>query len=499
MLTILPLAFNSIFHLASLYSPSQHFKRTESMPWNILSCCRHRCSSSRDGGPVRKVNSTTYDADAQSIPIPAASSARTRNISLPAPSVSRQSTSPGKDASFEDPEGHNRSKLAPPRAASSHYTSREESLASSRQTSMQRMQSMPERLRQLQELQQIEGEIEKIKGDRLKRRLWMDDEESLRSSTQTWREREIENAENRIEGLDRRATGKRRKSRFAEDVDICERTFSRRQRGVIPDRLTEIDTINGNDPCDGPFGMDGSVDNDDPLFYTSVWGDTLQNHANELTVPEPATLIRRLSEYIGRDDLKRRASSIGRSLNGRPSLQLEAPSASAVVSPQISPRVAFSSHEHLPVQNTETLDQESSVLPKRRPRIIIAGQKPSWTRYPSETRHERALSAGASVGVTVKDFAPVDGKRKRQKITFRAYVRKVKYAMIRWYKITCGNFGNVRGGHRSSVSEAGMLEDPDLEMIPGGEHAFGQGFGPERLFKRGDREGARGLWRIDDH
>ncbi len=116
-------------------------------------------------------------------------------------------------------------------------------------------------------------------------------------------------------------------------------------------------------------------------------------------------------------------------------------------------------------------------------RLVLEDYKatmpPSWCRYPSHTRAERALSpAGAADNVFPRDFAvefrkaEATDEQKRKVKVFRkqklksksmTFGRSMIRAMGRIYNIDLRRY---HGGHRSSISVGGKLEYPELEILP---------------------------------
>lgn len=108
----------------------------------------------------------------------------------------------------------------------------------------------------------------------------------------------------------------------------------------------------------------------------------------------------------------------------------------------------------------------------------------SWGRYPSHTRAERSSSpAGEADNVTARDFAPVSevtlepggktvpkskrgfsmlGKKKSRSMTFGKAVMKT---FSKLYKSHSTDFRPSMGNHRTSVHIGGVLEYPELEVL----------------------------------
>lgn len=103
----------------------------------------------------------------------------------------------------------------------------------------------------------------------------------------------------------------------------------------------------------------------------------------------------------------------------------------------------------------------------------------SWSRFSSHDRSERSSSpAGELDQVTARDFAlemkPMKvgpekrrfsllGKKKSRSMTFR---RNILRTWSRLYKSQSTDFRRFARGHRSSIATGGILEYPELELLP---------------------------------
>ena len=144
-----------------------------------------------------------------------------------------------------------------------------------------------------------------------------------------------------------------------------------------------------------------------------------------------------------------------------------------------------------------------SIFPKKSldklRRLTAAGFKlgasshaPSWTKFPSHTRHERTENATASDRVDVKDFSSlslstadnwtpgsplptrdktsnlIKASLKSRSMTFsKLAAKKVVRKWTRLYRSHSSDLRRLRAGHRSSISKGGAVEYPELEIIPG--------------------------------
>lgn len=100
----------------------------------------------------------------------------------------------------------------------------------------------------------------------------------------------------------------------------------------------------------------------------------------------------------------------------------------------------------------------------------------SWTRYPSHTRSERSMSpASRPDQVYVRDFAnmtpePSPERQNFRKITGSSRISQNVFSSVKQLYRTQSQelqrrLANEARGHRSSVSEGGVLEYPELEML----------------------------------
>jgi hypothetical protein len=113
---------------------------------------------------------------------------------------------------------------------------------------------------------------------------------------------------------------------------------------------------------------------------------------------------------------------------------------------------------------------------------------PSWTRFPSHTRKERIEHAGLDDGVITRDFSPPEGgiqrktssevgfggKREQKKTKSMTFGKRNLFSKAYWQRLYRSHSSDMRfqTGRKSSVSMCGELEYPELEIIPGGELAF---------------------------
>lgn len=140
--------------------------------------------------------------------------------------------------------------------------------------------------------------------------------------------------------------------------------------------------------------------------------------------------------------------------------------------------------EHLQPSYRMYLDQPNHVdASKPESPVVLKSSSPgpaaSWSRFPSHTRAERSFSpAGKADNVTARDFAlefeameAPNGRKetkrfrfgKNRKIRTMTYGESVKSTLNRFYSI---DFRRLNRGNRSSISVGGKLEYPELEILP---------------------------------
>lgn len=117
------------------------------------------------------------------------------------------------------------------------------------------------------------------------------------------------------------------------------------------------------------------------------------------------------------------------------------------------------------------------------PDSTLAGQTSAWARFPSHGREERCFSpAGRADNVYAHDFAADFPRmaetvfdRKKRKLSLakakkrtqvqkrRGPIKNMVDGISRCYLL---GFRGVEKGHRSSISAGGVLEYPELELLP---------------------------------
>ncbi len=190
----------------------------------------------------------------------------------------------------------------------------------------------------------------------------------------------------------------------------------------------------------------------------AVWERALRNHASQETVRSGP----RNSIYSYRN------TSTNRSLNQR----------------SISQESVFTNGAGVPSSTSEVMAHFnrvdygiSSARATSSPRAV------SWSRFPSHTRHERTSSAGESDKVVPRDFALETGthgdagkaeiekghlidSKKKKKSRSMTFGKNMFKSWGRLYKSQSADFRRYGAGHRSSITTGGILEYPELEILP---------------------------------
>ncbi|KAI4210691.1 MAG: hypothetical protein LQ351_006466 [Letrouitia transgressa] len=354
--------------------------------------------------------------------------------------------------------------LQSPKAPSSLYGSNEQSLASSRRSSILFLQSLPERLNRLkphQASRDLHGAFQEPSGI------------------------------NAVPGQGMQATEvEGSKQETAEDVGL-----KTHHQGIseLPSTKALSSPLRraSTEPAlrvirDGIESFDGSgewhlspehtrtsnayLSHEDA---TSVWERALQEYRAE---DRRLSLTRfgSLSYGIGRDDFKRQARRRSRRFTRTPSALREdsvwtsegkdsKEPASGRVSPTggVSPTGNIASSSNMitppaPVHRSDTLSDSSRSVE-------------SWLRYPSHTFAERTGPAGPKDNVTPRDFADVLPPQRRiskKKSRSTTFPKKVIHRIGRVYKTRSVDFRRFKTGHRSSIAVGGRLEYPELEIPP---------------------------------
>ena len=288
-------------------------------------------------------------------------------------------------------------------------------------------------------------------------------ETSYHSSNESLMNRELAAAETRISPA--RANTLPKYSRFREDLDRISAELA----------LT-------NPPRRRASNFDGARS---PMIEdaSSVWERALREHSQEDRAISHTRLGSTYSDLVGPRQLDpKAAASNGQLVRKRSSLlhtndrRVPEPLEGAQLQAHLD---AYT----LPPRRRSTRKRPRLEGIKRSPSALRAS---SWARYPSHTRPERSISpAGVADQVYSRDFAipppgsapknpseqepspSSDGKKEKAKaMTFR---QQIVSTISGLYKSQSQELrrrlANEARGHRSSVSEGGRLEYPELEML----------------------------------
>ncbi|MCJ1340083.1 hypothetical protein MMC09_005377 [Bachmanniomyces sp. S44760] len=298
------------------------------------------------------------------------------------------------------------------------------------------------------------------------------DTTSFQSSTASFRAQELAAADLRFADKQRSCTLPI-SSRFTEELEDISDTVVSLGRNFTRSNKKEKSSHATHDGSDEWFssgkrqGYGYSFVSQPTEYASEMWERALQDHAEEF----------RKSEQGNSDDASnisgkqpaRTSSTGGKSKNtGIVLIRTESESA---IDPKHSKLLSSGG--------------AGSIAPSEMTRAS-AGRKPlpaSWSRYPSYSRAERSLSpAGRSERVEARDFAerrivtgsptPIRGrvqslrgrKKKSRSMTFG---RNVFKSWKRIYKTQSTDLkAAARSGYRSSISPGGVVEFPELELLP---------------------------------
>lgn len=370
--------------------------------------------------------------------------------------------------------------------ASSNYSSYNDSLASSRQSSLMKLQSLSERL-------------DYIKNDPKGRNspsAWSSALDIPRVPSSQFTTAEIGDARRRILEAERwhasaptvkaptTSTGKSRSPSpqqglvdlqtepFSEDRMNPNRSFRRKRRYGLRLESSERrwpSNVDGSEEWYRSSGRHGygydfvTPGNEDA---TSLWEKAFQDHADR--------------------DSSHSKTRLGSVATARTPQSLE--KRARLVRPRLQRGIEYSSSDfwkkRLQPNYRLDLDQPSRKdASKAGNRLVFKRSSPvpaaSWSRFPSHTRAERSFSpAGEADNVTARDFAlefetmkAPNGERKSKLFRFRkkrksgsmTYGESVMSTLNRVYSL---DLRRLNRGHRSSISVGGKLEYPELEILP---------------------------------
>lgn len=351
------------------------------------------------------------------------------------------------------------------RATSSVYSSQPSqprSLLSSQQNSLRGITTLRERLHH-RKVSTPSGDVINVPPSRAKS-IDLDNLEQqtidteYHSSNESLKERELAAAEARIVSLPRANTLPKH-SRFKEDLEQISAEIAR----TNPFRR-RVTTLDGGSEWNR--ASQAVFDNQ----ATSIWEKALREHSQE----DAALSHTRLgSNSPGPLDHEvNRRSTSARKPSQRPSLE--------GTQKDLSVEDWQGTHlqAHLAAYKLPSHAEESETkrpIKAIKPSASIPSTS-SWTRYPSHTRSERSMSpAGELDQVYVRDFAnmtPVptterqhSAKSKESASPGRRMLSSIKQTYRTQTQELHRKLADEARGHRSSVSEGGVLEYPELELL----------------------------------
>ena len=400
-----------------------------------------------------------------------------------------------------------------PRAASSVYSSQPESRLSSRRDSRRdslvQFNSLSDRVQQYKDYNSHEGIISvpatRLRPVDVERLEHQTSDPSFHSSNESLTKRELAAAERRISSV-HRANTLPKSSRFKEELDQisaeltltnpARRRFSNldgsndlRSRSISSPRSLHSLSLNDEATsvwekavreharlslCPSKSLSRLSVNNES----TSAWEKALREHALEDAALKHTRLGSYSPDFLGDTEIGPKNEHISRKPSTRPSLYRNQAhlSAEADHGPQLQARLAayklptfhYTSKKKRPMINE--VKRSSSAYPIE-----------SWSRYPSHSRPERSSSpAGIQDQVFARDFADMtprssanpspnsklDPKKRKKSMNFGKHMLS---QLSRLYKSQSQDLqrrlANEARGHRSSISEGGRLEYPELEIL----------------------------------
>ncbi|KAL9115520.1 MAG: hypothetical protein Q9227_000841 [Pyrenula ochraceoflavens] len=298
--------------------------------------------------------------------------------------------------------------------------------------------------------------------------------ETFRSSTESYRAREIEAAEQR-HGRNQRLSSTPKESKFVEDFSVG-RPGTGSVAGMTRSQVNLPGTSQESTVLKSDLGASNATLSH--LSSTSRLALPRENQETAAEVWERTLRATRAERELG---------------SGRPW-------ASTLSIPEWDYQKRISS-----VAPGETSAANSSLFlkPKKSMGSALNSMKSSirrtppekWAQFPSHTRSDRNQHAGLNDQIEVRDFSdpildtPLPQAHPRTqsttgKLTWRLHKRKKSRSMT-FTRLSAKNFlrqytglfrsqssdlRRLRTGHRSSISAGGVVEYPELEMIPGFYH-----------------------------
>ena len=397
-----------------------------------------------------------------------------------------------------------------PRAASSVYSSQPESLLSSRRTSLLKVTSLSDRVQQCKD-HQADEDIVSVPTTRLKpvntnKFDRQTSDVSFHLSTESLTNRELAAAERRFPKI-HRTNELPRDSRFKEDLDriSAELTLTNPPRRRLsnldgpsdlrspsitsPRSLSRL-SVHGEassvwekaarDHVRLSISPSKSVDRLSVNEATSIWEKALREHAQEDAALKHTRIGSYSPDLLGPSDIGPMGETLSRTSSGPPSVYRH----------QAHLSVEADQGPHLQARLAAYKLPSYRLPPKKRPSIDKANRssspypRGSWTRYPSHTLSERSSSpAGIEDQVFARDFADMscnptpssspkrlgsklDSSQRKKSTNFG---KTVLSHLGRVYKTQSQGLhrkiADEARGHRSSVTEEGKLEYPELELL----------------------------------
>ena len=251
-----------------------------------------------------------------------------------------------------------------------------------------------------------------------------------------------------------------------------QRSYSREHKGL---RRPSLYDSGGSDEWYSSgnrqgHGLDFATPADEDA--SSIWERALQDHAKEDFVLSKKR-VGSVSPACSRRSLPGRTDE-GKPQNSRPPLQRGAQYLSSD-SWKVHSQAAYGADLHLSIPMTKLRPGKRVVVPAS----DLSSPIPSWSRFPSHSRAERSLSpAGKADNVTPRDFATdfrsLESMNVQKEGRSFHFGRKKKNRSLRFGKSMMNTLGRIYNidfrrlsrGHRSSISVGGKLEYPELEILP---------------------------------
>jgi len=385
------------------------------------------------------------------------------------------------------------------RASSSVYSSQPESLLSSQQSSLRRIARLHDRLQQIKayapsdEIISVPASRPKsIDLDKFEQQI---SDGSYQSSSESLLQRELAAAETRIAPLPR-ANTLPKNSRFKEELDRISAEIA--LTNPVRRRVSNLD--GGNE-----WNRASQAITD--KHATSIWERALREHSQE----DAALTHTRLGSdsRVGPMDLPN---------NGKPVSARKAPTRP----PLERSNKGMSLQERLASYKLPTPVKAPIKTPdtQETQRSASIHSTSSWTRYPSHTRFERSMSpAGEQDQVFTRDFASSlpttpsgnsptkhhfhhHGTHKESQTFGQHMLSSIKHIYRTQSQELQRRLANEARGNRSSISQGGVLEYPELEMLGAGSPVLMEPDGDgrevwEEAIRRVSQTGAQKVGRWD--